>query len=140
LLSEVSPSQAGVPVKEIVTRSLEYVGAINLSIAAAQAGFTVAEEVISLADIISTSTVPERLAYLKGMWELVKEARTNAENTHQTFRNIRQEVYSVRTPLHFPSHAHNFCQLTEKTKGQMTDTPVDSAYLHCDCSISPDTL
>jgi hypothetical protein len=89
------PSPDTVTMKQIVTQALEYIRTINLSIAVAQSGFTVAVEALALAESMPHSTDAERLAYLKGMSEIVKDARMKSEEIIATFKDVRRKVYSV---------------------------------------------
>ena len=79
----------------ISTQAVAYVNAIGLSVAAAQNGFTVAEEAISLGEHIHKRTPEELKTYLVGMLRWARKGRDNANETCQTFRDVRQKVLAV---------------------------------------------
>ena len=72
-----------------------YVNAIDFSVVAAQNGFTVAEEAISLRDLIPISTPDELRHYLERMLNLAKKDHDNANKTLQRFRDVRYNVFTV---------------------------------------------
>jgi hypothetical protein len=80
---------------EVVQQAHKYAEAIDLSVVAAQKAFTVAEEAISLGELIPTSTPDEHQSYLVDMLELAREGRETATKTLETFRDVRTDVESV---------------------------------------------
>jgi len=72
-----------------------YVNAINFSVVAVQLGFTIAEEAISLRDLIPVSTPNQHQSHLTGMLELARDGHNNATKALQMFRNVRRDVLAV---------------------------------------------
>jgi hypothetical protein len=79
----------------ISTQALAYAKAIGFSVVAAQNGFDVAEEAVSLGNLIPISTEDQHKRYLEGMLELAKKGHDNASKTLQTFRGVREKVLAV---------------------------------------------
>jgi hypothetical protein len=77
-------------------QALAYVGAINISMDAAQNGFTIAVEAISLSERIPTTPSDQHQSYLIGMLRLAQDGRSNAAKTLQMFRDVRKNVLAVR--------------------------------------------
>jgi len=80
---------------DIAAQAFAYVEAIDFSVVAAQNGFTVAEDAISLGDLIPISTPNQHQGYLEGMLKLARDGRNNAAKTLQTFRDVRKNVLAV---------------------------------------------
>ena len=80
--------------RDITAQALAYVEAIDLSVVAAQLGFTVAEEAILL-DNATSSTLDERNSYIEGMLNLAQQGHDIAAETLQTFRDVRKNVLAV---------------------------------------------
>jgi hypothetical protein len=118
--------------KDIFAQARAYVNAIDFSVVAAQLGFTIAAEAISLEDLIPDSTPDELRHYLEGMLDFAKDGYDNANKTLETFRNVRRDVHAVGRfffccPLVFTCSG----QLLEKIKPEH-DTVMFEFSIHVD--------
>lgn len=66
-----------------------------MGVSAAYSGFTVTEEVLFLASALPIEDHEDLQQYLVGMMDLAREARENANNAFQAFRNVRADIYDV---------------------------------------------
>jgi len=115
---------------DIAAQALAYVEAIHLSVVAAQNGFTVAEEAISLGDLIPISIPNQHQSYLEGMLTLARDGRNNATKTLQTFRDVRQKVLAVCRLFLCPSLVFTCSgQLLKKVKPEH-EAVVFDFYIH----------
>ncbi|KAF9039874.1 hypothetical protein BJ165DRAFT_1494468 [Panaeolus papilionaceus] len=67
----------------------EYINAIQSGFVAAQYGFTAADDIISLSQVMDSATSEEREEYLVGTLQLAHKAYSAAEESYQVFRNVR---------------------------------------------------
>jgi hypothetical protein len=80
---------------DIAAQALAYVEAINFSVDAAQNGFTIAVEAITLIELIPHTPSDQHQSYLMGMLQLAQDGHNNAAKTLQMFRNVRTNVLAV---------------------------------------------
>ncbi|PPQ80864.1 hypothetical protein CVT24_013166 [Panaeolus cyanescens] len=76
-------------IQRIAVQIHEYIGAIQSGFVAAQYGFTAADDIISLAQMLDTSTPEEREEYLIGTLELANKAYSAVQESYQVLRNVR---------------------------------------------------
>jgi hypothetical protein len=89
---------------DIVEQARKYTKAIDLSVVAAQKAYTVAGEVLTLAEVIPLSTPEEHQRYLVGMVEYAKDGHDAVNRTLETFRGVRADILAV-SRLFFFCHA-----------------------------------
>jgi hypothetical protein len=103
--------------RAIAAQALDYVGAIDLSVDAAQKAYSVAEEAVSLGALIPKSTLDEHQRYLVGMLELARNGHNIAVKTLQKFKGVREHVHAVGQLFFVYSPALSCCgQLLKQIK------------------------
>ncbi|PPQ76597.1 hypothetical protein CVT24_013020 [Panaeolus cyanescens] len=87
--------------QEIHNQAVQYAKAIDLSVVAAQRGFTVADDAISLLDMMKVmqTTIEERREYLEGTMELARKGRTNAFEARNKFVDVRNVIEGLARQL-----------------------------------------
>jgi hypothetical protein len=80
---------------DIVRQARKYTDAIDLSVVAAQKAYTIAEDALSLARLIPTSTPNQHQRYLEGMLELARDGHGTVMRTLGTFKNVRADIRDV---------------------------------------------
>ncbi|PPQ97050.1 hypothetical protein CVT26_001273 [Gymnopilus dilepis] len=84
--------------QSIKREAKSYVEALEFSIGAARDGYAIAEDALSFAESIFSSTPiseDERQKYLRGMLSMAQQGKENAERVHEKFRDVRRKVTSV---------------------------------------------
>lgn len=88
--------EAGPLVAKIVKRVNAYIHAIDSTMLAAQIGYRLASEAMTLCDLMGEDDfIDEGRDNLDTMKALADEGYENAEKTNVAFREIRQELYKV---------------------------------------------
>uniref|UniRef100_A0A8H7XUW5 Uncharacterized protein n=1 Tax=Psilocybe cubensis TaxID=181762 RepID=A0A8H7XUW5_PSICU len=72
-----------------------FVKAIRLGTSAAQCGFTTAEDILILSELVQSTTLEERREYLNGTLELADQAYSQSKEAQQVFRQVRTEIMSI---------------------------------------------
>ncbi|KAF9039872.1 hypothetical protein BJ165DRAFT_343465 [Panaeolus papilionaceus] len=87
--------------KDVHDQAIQYAQAIDLSVVAAHNGFTVAEDAISLFELLQTTeTTPEdRQEFLQGTLELARKGRKNALEAKNKFVDVRNVVEGLARRL-----------------------------------------
>ncbi|KAF8993533.1 hypothetical protein BDQ17DRAFT_1451617 [Cyathus striatus] len=86
-------------VLEIATQAEQYMAAVELSMQAAEHGFTVAQEAIDMCDILPSVSEEEKLEYLRGMLLLAHQGRHKAMTTMTVFMNVENRISSGSTEI-----------------------------------------
>ena len=84
-----------VALRSIASQAQKYVRAIDCSVTAAQHGFNIATEALTLAEMIPKSTEKEHQAYLVGMMAMVLQGQGNAQQAYDSFRSVRKTLEDV---------------------------------------------
>ncbi|PPQ83159.1 hypothetical protein CVT25_005406 [Psilocybe cyanescens] len=93
-LIELQNSDSGIA-RDIAAQVSEFVRAVRLGTSAAQCGFTAAEDILTLANLIQSTTIEERTEYLNGTLELANQAYSQGHEAYEVFRAVRTRIYSL---------------------------------------------
>jgi hypothetical protein len=77
-----------------------YAKAIDFSVAAAQDGFTVAEEALALVEYIEEATPEERKDFLLEMRKFSRKGREKASEAHERFVGVGRTIQEVPRTWH----------------------------------------
>lgn len=80
---------------EILHQVRAFAKAIRLGIEAAKCGFTAMKEILTLTELIDSTTIEDRQKYLQGTLKLADEAYSKAQEAFQALREIRTKNFSV---------------------------------------------
>jgi len=106
-----------------------YTRAIDYSVEAAYQGFTVAEDALSLAQLIQETTPEERTEFLKGMQEFAQRGHLKADEAHKRFMGVRTTIETVcNSPLYRTWTSNGKCADTEKIKRRQRKCSHRSGY------------
>lgn len=77
----------------------QYIDAIQSGFVAAQYGYTAADDIISLSQVLDSTTKEEREAYMIGTLELANKAYAASTESYQAFRSIGATLVFVSNNL-----------------------------------------
>ena len=82
--------------KDIQEQAVAYARAINSSVEAAHLGFAMAEDALTLIEMLPSTSMEERREYFEGLKNIAQKGYSLAVASKKAFHNVRSTVEIVR--------------------------------------------